>query len=68
MRKTRLTRIAIFVMIIALISCGKQVDPANWRGVWVTNVDSKVLDSKESIDEAMEFLAKNGFNVVMPVL
>ena len=68
MRKTRLTRIAIFVMIIALISCGKQVDPANWRGVWVTNVDSKVLDSKESIDEAMEFLAKNGFNVVMPVV
>lgn len=38
------------------------------RGVWITNVDSKVLDSQERIEEAMEFLAATGFNVVFPVV
>ncbi|MBR8828376.1 MAG: family 10 glycosylhydrolase [Gomphosphaeria aponina SAG 52.96 = DSM 107014] len=38
------------------------------RGVWLTNVDSTVLDSKERIVEAMQFLADTGFNVVFPVV
>jgi uncharacterized lipoprotein YddW (UPF0748 family) len=38
------------------------------RGVWLTNTDSRVLRSKQSITEAMEFLAQTGFNVVFPVV
>ena len=38
------------------------------RGVWLTNVDSDVLDSRENIEEAMAFLAEHNFNVVFPVV
>ncbi|MCI0513263.1 family 10 glycosylhydrolase [candidate division KSB1 bacterium] len=38
------------------------------RGVWLTNVDSEVLDHAESIDEAMQFLADHHFNAVFPVV
>lgn len=38
------------------------------RGVWLTNVDSQVLDSREGIREAMQFLADHHFNVVFPVV
>ncbi|MDZ8222730.1 glycoside hydrolase family 10 protein [Nostoc sp. ChiVER01] len=38
------------------------------RGIWLTTTDSKVLRSKERIAEAMDFLAKTGFNVVFPVV
>jgi uncharacterized lipoprotein YddW (UPF0748 family) len=38
------------------------------RGVWLTNVDSQVLNSQQSIAEAMNFLAETGFNVVFPVV
>jgi uncharacterized lipoprotein YddW (UPF0748 family) len=38
------------------------------RGVWITNVASDVLNSKEKIAAAMDYLAKNGFNVVYPVV
>jgi len=38
------------------------------RGVWLTNVDSNVLNSRENIREAMEFLEANNFNVVFPVV
>lgn len=38
------------------------------RGVWLTNVDSDVLNTRSKIAEAMDFLADNGFNVVFPVV
>lgn len=38
------------------------------RGVWLTNVDSNVLDSQQNIVNALEFLAETGFNVVFPVV
>ncbi len=38
------------------------------RGVWITNVDSDVLSSKEKIADAMDYLAERGFNVVFPVV
>jgi len=38
------------------------------RGVWLTNVDSRVLDSRAAIAEAMEFLAAHHFNIVFPVV
>ncbi|MDK2971638.1 MAG: hypothetical protein PWP23_1393 [Candidatus Sumerlaeota bacterium] len=42
--------------------------PREVRGVWLTNVDSNVLDSRENIAEAMQFLADHHFNVVYPVV
>jgi len=42
--------------------------PVELRGVWLTNVDSEILDSRESIAEAMQFLADHNFNVVLPVV
>ena len=38
------------------------------RGVWLTTTDSRVFNSKQSITEAMNFLADTGFNVVFPVV
>ena len=38
------------------------------RGIWITVTDSNVLDKRENIQKAMEFLAKTGFNVVFPVV
>ncbi len=38
------------------------------RGVWLTNVDSQVLNSREGIREAMQFLSDHHFNVVFPVV
>lgn len=38
------------------------------RGVWLTNTDSKVLSSNPRIAEAMDFLARTGFNVIFPVV
>ena len=38
------------------------------RGVWLTNTDSRVFSSKQTIAEAMNFLADTGFNVVFPVV
>lgn len=38
------------------------------RGVWITNVDSDVLLSKQDIADMMDFLAESGFNVVYPVV
>lgn len=38
------------------------------RGVWITNVDSDVLNSKQNIAEGMDFLAERGFNVIYPVV
>jgi len=38
------------------------------RGVWLTNVDSDVLNSRANIEEAMQFLADHNFNTVFPVV
>jgi uncharacterized lipoprotein YddW (UPF0748 family) len=38
------------------------------RGVWLTNVDSDVFNSKQNINDAINLLARTGFNVVFPVV
>ena len=38
------------------------------RGIWLTNVDSDVLDSKDNIEAAVKLLSKTGFNVIFPVV
>jgi uncharacterized lipoprotein YddW (UPF0748 family) len=42
--------------------------PVELRGVWLTNVDSHVLESRAQITDAMQFLADYNFNVVYPVV
>jgi uncharacterized lipoprotein YddW (UPF0748 family) len=38
------------------------------RAAWLTNVDSNVLFTDQSISEALDYLASAGFNVVFPVV
>ena len=38
------------------------------RGIWLTNVASTAMDSRVNIASAMQLIAANGFNVVMPVV
>jgi len=68
-----------FVLLVGiLIGCGEAGEapasppsdghPVEVRGVWLTNVDSDVLDRRASIEEAMQFLAAHNFNVVFPVV
>lgn len=38
------------------------------RGVWLTNVDSDVLESPQAIREAVDFLHEHGFNTLFPVV
>jgi uncharacterized lipoprotein YddW (UPF0748 family) len=44
------------------------MSPIETRGIWLTTTDSKVLNSKQRIAEAMDFLAETRFNVVFPVV
>ena len=38
------------------------------RGVWVTNVASDVMNSKQNLAEAMDLLAETGINAIFPVV
>ncbi len=64
-----ITRVVLFIfLLLGCYSKSQHADVQELRGVWLTNVDSKVLDSRESIQEAMQFLADNHFNIVFPVV
>lgn len=52
----------------ATIECETPPTDDELRGVWLTNVDSDVLNSRENIETAMAFLAEHNFNVVYPVV
>jgi uncharacterized lipoprotein YddW (UPF0748 family) len=62
----------VWMLVISFIGCWGQSqeskDLAELRGVWLTNVDSRVLESRKSIAEAMQFLADHHFNIVFPVV
>ncbi|AFH48732.1 Hypothetical protein IALB_1021 [Ignavibacterium album JCM 16511] len=61
----------IFLIIISyfLIFCSKVSNEMKAvRGVWLTNVDSQVLNSKENIDKAVELLDELGFNSIFVVV
>ncbi len=67
-----LVRISI-MFILLVCSCknkmiATQQTPTELRGVWITNVDSEVLNSQESIKEAIQFLYEHHFNAVFPVV
>ncbi len=59
--------ITLFVLVNPSLAQEKS-ETTELRGVWLTNVDSQVLDSREGIREAMQFLADHHFNVVFPVV
>lgn len=61
----------IFSLILPLLifSCNAQVSSSKAvRGVWLTNVDSKVLNSKENIIQAIDLLDELGFNSIFVVV
>ncbi|PIQ08913.1 MAG: hypothetical protein COW71_09230 [Ignavibacteriales bacterium CG18_big_fil_WC_8_21_14_2_50_31_20] len=55
----------ILVIFVSIVNCQTNEE---FRGVWITNVDSKVLETDEKIVEAMDYLASIGVNVVFPVV
>lgn len=61
----------IFLIIISsfLIFCSKDSNETKAvRGVWLTNVDSEVLNSKKNIDDAVKLLDELGFNSIFVVV
>ena len=68
------SRTTAFILIGAtLTGCASKIDeivppPIELRGVWITNVNSKVLDSRENIAAAMDFLVQHNFNAVFPTV
>jgi uncharacterized lipoprotein YddW (UPF0748 family) len=63
-------RTFLLLTLFALVLPGRLVSqvPEELRGVKLTNVDSQVLFSDESIADAMAYLASIGFNAVLPVV
>lgn len=63
-------KIFFLILISAfLIFCNRSSEELKAvRGVWLTNVDSQVLNSKEKIDEAVELLDDLGFNSIFVVV
>lgn len=63
----------LFIFGLSVVSCQKSSHIAPFtsheiRGVWITNIDSDVMFSREATAEAMQYLADRGFNVVFPVV
>lgn len=57
----------IFALLI--ISCNAQENKLSAvRGVWLTNVDSQVLNSRENIKQAVDLLDELGFNSIFIVV
>ena len=66
--------VLVFVFGVLLAGCNGSrpradtTSPVELRGVWLTNVDSKVFDSRSRVAEAIQFLADHHFNTVFPVV
>lgn len=58
--------IFIFLLLSTVVSLSQT--RSEFRATWLTNVDSYVLYTDESIIEAMDYLASIGINVVFPVV
>lgn len=65
MKKILLTVVAFLTLFLTL-SCQTQKNEAV-RGVWLTNVDSEVLNSKENIVDAVKMIDELGFNTIFVV-
>ncbi len=60
-----MTRLKTLILALLLVPATHAQEV---RGVWLTDVDSEVLASRDNIEAGMRFLAENGFNVVYPVV
>ncbi len=65
---------AIIIFLVGLISIfflsnvSAQVNNSEIRGVWLTNVDSEVLYSKQETSRAIKRLKKLNFNTLYPTV
>jgi uncharacterized lipoprotein YddW (UPF0748 family) len=59
--------LALMFLFTSLIRPMDSVKVEAVRGVWLTNVDSKVLDTDEEIREAVNLLSELGFNSIFVV-
>lgn len=64
--KIILLTVVAFLTLFLTLSCQTQKNEAV-RGVWLTNVDSEVLNSKENIVDAVKMLDELGFNTIFVV-
>lgn len=62
-----LTTIFIISLSFTFNNCTAQFKNEALRGVWLTNVDSEALNSKENIKEAVNLLDELGFNTIFVV-
>jgi uncharacterized lipoprotein YddW (UPF0748 family) len=66
-------RILLFLVLVGCLCCGRQpVSEASTaavpvRGVWLTNIDSEALFSREGIREAVAVCKQYGFNTIFTV-
>lgn len=56
------------IIVLSMLSCNTASENQAVRGVWLTNVDSEVLNSRENIIEALELLSDLGFNSIFVVV
>jgi len=65
--------LSLSLFVLTFCACGLQQTtddavPVEMRGVWLTNVDSNVFDSRDTIEEALAFLDAHNFNTIFPVV
>jgi uncharacterized lipoprotein YddW (UPF0748 family) len=58
----------IFLLVVIFSVLANAQVKEEFRGVWLTNVDSYVLATDNSIVEAMNYLSSMGINVIFPVV
>ncbi|MFZ4621903.1 MAG: glycoside hydrolase family 10 protein, partial [Bacteroidota bacterium] len=63
----RITLAIIIILAVQLLAAADGALPRAIRGVWLTNVDSKALNSKKNIDAAVDHCAKVGINTIFVV-
>ncbi len=61
-------QIALLFVIPFLSAMTQELQPKAVRGVWLTNVDSRVLNSREEIAEAVSLCAELGINAIFAVV
>ncbi|MEZ4777629.1 MAG: family 10 glycosylhydrolase [Bacteroidia bacterium] len=57
------------ILLTILLSCQPPAEnrPAPTRGVWLTNVDSEAMFSRQGLEDAVDLCVKNGFNTIFAV-
>ncbi len=59
--------ILFMIFLLANLQTYSQSNIKAVRGVWLTNVDSKVLNSKQNIDRAVDYCSELGLNTIFVV-